>query len=127
MPSTTRLISLLLILLAAVPSATAAKTKHQKPPLMLHPTFHLVSSQAGNVVANARYVFFTTRTNAPDSAGSPTGELGTLIDERTGQQTRLSPAGCPDYFAEIGGPWLMLTCGNTGTEELYDLALMRDP
>ncbi len=123
MRRTIRVLPLLLILLIAAPTAAAAtKTKRQKPPLTLRPSLHLVSSQAASVVADARYVFFTTRTYAPGPEGAQSGEFGTLIDERTGQRTALSPPGCTSFFAEIGGPWLMFTCDNTGIEQLYDLS-----
>jgi hypothetical protein len=113
---------LLLILLVAVPSAAAArKTQHPQPPLTLRPAFHLVSSQATNVLATARYVFFATTKYTATPEGTQVSDFGTLIDEHTGHQSRLSPPGCPEFFAEVGGPWLLFTCGNSGTEELYNL------
>jgi hypothetical protein len=115
-----RLIPFLFVALVSVPASTAAaKATHQPAPLTLRPRFHLVASQAAGVVVNSRYVFFTT-TTGPE--GSP-ATVGTLIDERTGHRRVLSPPDCPSFRDPVfGGPWLMLTCGYTGNEALYDLS-----
>jgi hypothetical protein len=92
---------------------------------VLHPRFHLIANEAGDVAANGPYLFFTTTTFTP--AGVLAGETGTLINSRSGKRTTLTPPACQSFANPLfGGPWLQLTCeDNSGKVELYNLVTGR--
>ena len=82
-------------------------------PVVVHPNWRVVApNEPSSVVANDRYV------------GILHGYTGrvqlTLIDEQTGAEEMLSPPSCWQLSAPLllGGPWLMVGCGNPDTPDL---------
>jgi hypothetical protein len=115
-----------MLLMCCAPASALARSKPRPTrTLVLHPRFHLVANEAGDVVASGPYLFFTTTTSTP--ANALAGETGTLINSRSGTRTTLTPPACQSFADPLfGGPWLQLTCeDNSGNVELYNLATHR--
>jgi hypothetical protein len=115
-----------------VTAALAHKSRsHQAKPLTLRPSFKRAGT-AASLIAGEGYLF-----EASSLATAATGELGTLLSERTGATINLSLPSCtPNQFSapvqdpvalglpRIDGPSLAFECSETEQPqpELYSLA-----
>ncbi|HZE16297.1 MAG TPA: hypothetical protein VE197_11620, partial [Mycobacterium sp.] len=107
------LMLLALISLASVAAPAAARARSATAhAVVLHPRFRSLRGAA--MVADRRYVFI--------SGGSYGTGGGTLIDGRTGRQTRVSEPGCTP--GALGQPWIAFTCG-TFSAQSYRLFNIR--
>lgn len=87
-------------------SATTGGTR----PAILHLAFGR-QGDAGGLMGRGRYVFISDPVSRPGSNQPPNEQYsgGTLVDDRSGRQIRISAAGCVGVVS--GGPWVMFSCG----------------
>lgn len=99
------------LLCGAASGMAATRARHE--PVVLRLKWHLVARSVYNVLADDRYVYFTTA--LPPQANAPEG---ILLDRQTSRRTPMydpcgaSPnSGVPSYGDPyLGGPWFMLLC-----------------
>ncbi len=104
-------LAVIALLAAAAPAASAAAKHHSKPPgpLLLHLSFHKDGSDV--VLTTPQYAFLPS---------APTFEAGTLIDDRTGKRTLVTPpAGCRP--THMGGLSLLFEC-QSGSSLVYEIS-----
>jgi hypothetical protein len=90
-------------------------------PVVVHPNWRVVAS--GSLEAVSVEAVGTDR-YAVIFRGSTAGVQLTLIDKQTDAEETLSPPSCSPVvngLLLLGGPWLMVECGNTGPPDTYML------
>jgi hypothetical protein len=98
-------------LVVALPASSAVSAAR---PVLVHPRWRVVVSELLYAGANDRYVGIVH--------GYKGGGQLTLIDEQPGQEEALTPPNCsrlnsPVDQLQLGGPWLMVGCGDPGTSD----------